>query len=178
MTAKLSRRKALSALASITAAATAVTESATHAVELDAELIALGNRFDELEWQYRFVKGRDRARNKTFSELLEAQQGRILSDEEWKQVLNGIGGQLDQQFGPAIQPDVLDIMDMLDSSQRRIMALPAITLAGLAVKARVARFECERLWDKPVEDLDREQMMARDLIDAVLEFCNRAAASR
>jgi hypothetical protein len=41
---------------------------------------------------------------------------------------------------------------------------------GLAVKARVARFSCEHYWDEPEEDLDWDELMARKLIDAVLDF--------
>jgi hypothetical protein len=178
MTAKLSRRAALTGLASIGAASSAVVPSLTHSAEADAELIALGNRFDELEWQYRFVKERDRPRNQRYSELLKEVRGRPLSIEEWPQALNEIGKQLDQEFGPATKPDLFDIIDMLDAPQRRIMAMPAATLPGLAIKARVTRFACEHFWQKPVDDLDWDQMMARKLIDAVLEFCDRADVAR
>jgi hypothetical protein len=32
-------------------------------------------------------------------------------------------------------------------------------------------FSCERFWDEPEEDLDWDELMARKLIDAVLDFC-------
>ena len=67
--------------------------------------------------------------------------------------------------------DALDILDMMDAPTHRIIALPATTLAGLAVKARVARFSWEHFWDEPEENLDWDELMARELIDAVLDFC-------
>jgi hypothetical protein len=60
----------------------------------------------------------------------------------------------------------------LDAPMRWIMTLPATTLAGLAIKARVARFSCEHLWEEPEEDLDWDELMTRKLIDAVLDFCS------
>jgi hypothetical protein len=98
---------------------------------------------------------RDRPRIERELQLLEAQEP---------------SEKLDEEFGPQGRPDALDILDMVDVPMRRIMALPATTLAGLAVKARVARFSCKHYWDEPEEDLDWNELMARKLIDAVLDF--------
>jgi len=126
------------------------------AASADVELLALGKQFDQLERQYHEVIERDRPRIERELQLLETQEP---------------SEKLDEEFGPQSRPDALDILDMMDAPIRRIMALPATTLAGLAVKARVARFSCELFWDKPEEDLDWDELMARKLIDAVLDFC-------
>jgi hypothetical protein len=84
-----------------------------------------------------------------------------------------VGQELGAEFGPQSRPEALDILDMMDPPMRRIMALPATALAGLAVKARVARFSCEPFWDEPEEDLDWDELVARKLSHAVLEFCGR-----
>ena len=126
------------------------------AASADVELLPLGKQFDQLERQYHEVIERDRPRIERELQLLETQEP---------------SEKLDEEFGPQSRPDALDILDMMDAPIRRIMALPATTLAGLAVKARVARFSCELFWDKPEEDLDWDELMARKLIDAVLDFC-------
>ena len=126
------------------------------AASADVELLALAKQFDQLERQYHEVIERDRPRVERELQLLETQEP---------------SEKLDEEFGPQSRPDALDILDMMDAPIRRIMALPATTLAGLAVKARVARFSCELFWDKPEEDLDWDELMARKLIDAVLDFC-------
>ena len=123
----------------------------------DVELLALGKQFDQFERQYHQVMERDRPRIERELQLLEAQ-------ERCKK--------LNEEFGPQIRPDALDILDMMDAPTHWIMALPPTTLAGLAVKARVARFSCEHLWDEPEEDLDWDELMTRKLIDAVLDFCS------
>ena len=120
------------------------------------ELLALGKQFDQLRRQYHEVMERDRPRIERELQLFEAQEP---------------SEKLDEEFGPQRRPDALDILDRMDAPIRRIMALPATALAGLAVKARVARFSCEHYWDEPEEDLDWHELMARELIDAVLNFC-------
>ena len=122
----------------------------------DVELLALGKQFDRLERQYHEVVERDRPRIERELQLVEAQERPDKVDEE---------------FGPQSRPDALDILDMMDPPTHRIVALPATTLAGLAVKARVARFSWEHFWDEPEENLDWDELMARELIDAVLDFC-------
>jgi len=50
--------------------------------------------------------------------------------------------------GDQAEPHCDDITDAMEAPMRRIMALPATTLAGLAVKARVARFACFDFYEK------------------------------
>jgi hypothetical protein len=113
----------------------------------DAELLALGKQFGRLERQYRQAMERDRPRVERELHLLEAHQ-------------QGVSQQLDAEFGPQSRPDALDILEMMDPPMRRIMALPAATMPGLAVKARVARFSCEPFWDEPKDDLDWDELGA------------------
>lgn len=154
----------------------------------DAELLALGKQFDELYAQYQFVLERDRLRTERNEDLLvelreigrnsgvsDATPEIVIGGEELKGHFDRIGKQLDDEFGPAIKPDSDDVLSLMDAPQRRIMALPAATPAGLAVKARVAWFGCEHYWDQPIDDLDWDQHMARALIDSVLDFCNATA---
>jgi hypothetical protein len=173
---RLSRRSASAPPAS-TATTTATVTAAAVGAGPDAELLGLGKQFDELAWQYRLVEEKNRLRSERYEDLIEAQRRQGHTPEQWEDVLDRIGKQLDEEFGPAIKPDALDILNMLDAPLRRILAFPTATLAGLAVKARVARFGCEDFWDTPAEDLDFDQRMVRELIDAVLDFCNRAARS-
>src|ERR1019366_9066045 len=56
---------------------------------------------------------------------------------------------------------------------RAIVAIPATTIAGLAVKARLAAFANEGCWDDSDEDADWEVLVVRKLVDAVI----RVAAS-
>ena len=126
------------------------------AVALDVELLALGKQFDQLRRQYHEVMERDRPRIERELQLFDAQEP---------------SEKLDEEFGPQSRPDALDILDRMDAPIRRMMALPATTLAGLAVKARVARFSCDHFWDETEEDLDWHELMTRRLIDAVLDFC-------
>jgi hypothetical protein len=126
------------------------------AAALDVELLALGKQFDQLRRQYHEVMERDRPRIERELQLFDAQEP---------------SEKLDEEFGPQSRPDALDILDRMDAPIRRMMALPATTLAGLAVKARVARFSCDHFWDETEEDLDWHELMTRRLIDAVLDFC-------
>src|SRR5215468_10541022 len=112
-TTKLSRRTALAALTAGAAATTAAAIPVSQSAEPDAELLALGKRFDELERQYRFVRERDRPRTERYEELIEANRGRGLTNEGWEQELERIGKQLDEEFGPTITPDGDDILNML-----------------------------------------------------------------
>ena len=87
------------------------------AAALDVELLALGKQFDQLRRQYHEVMERDRPRIERELQLFDAQEP---------------SEKLDQEFGPQSRPDALDILDTMDAPIRRIMALPATALAGLA----------------------------------------------
>jgi hypothetical protein len=52
------------------------------------------------------------------------------------------------------------------------LAASPFVAAGLAIKARVARFACDYYWSKSEEDTDWDKLIARQLIDAVLTFAD------
>jgi hypothetical protein len=62
-----------------------------------------------------------------------------------------------------------DITDAMDEPARKIMALPAVTIAGLAVKAKAAAFACSHFYRaERLRDADWDHQHVRTLIDAVL----------
>jgi hypothetical protein len=55
------------------------------------------------------------------------------------------------------------------------MALQATTTAGLAVKARMARFSCKHFWRETADaNADWDHLVARKLIESVLELAAKA----
>ena len=48
------------------------------------------------------------------------------------------------------------ILTRLDPVERAIMATPACTIAGLAVKARHAAYVMSHCWDEPIDQIDWE----------------------
>jgi hypothetical protein len=59
---------------------------------------------------------------------------RRTTNAEYEELLRKADLQLRLKFGPLTKPCADDISDAMDAPMRRIMALPAITPAGLAVK--------------------------------------------
>jgi hypothetical protein len=56
----------------------------------------------------------------------------------------------------------------MDTLARTIQTLPAASVAGLGVKAKVATINNRYLWDKPLNELDWDQWGSRSLIEANL----------
>jgi hypothetical protein len=63
-----------------------------------------------------------------------------------------------------------DIMARSDLPSRAILAIPATTLAGLAVKARLAKFGASHIWEASDDDAEWDHLVLRNLVDAVLEL--------
>jgi hypothetical protein len=59
------------------------------------------------------------------------------------------------------------LLASMEPIEREIMALPARTMAGLAVKARLAAHIVSNYWDVPLERLDLDARAFRLLVDAV-----------
>jgi hypothetical protein len=57
---------------------------------------------------------------------------------------------------------------MMSPIGHKIMAWPATTFAGLAIKARVVQDACGHYWDESYRDCDWDRQMVRSLIQAVL----------
>jgi hypothetical protein len=67
-----------------------------------------------------------------------------------------------------------DIMNECDPVSRAIMSIPSTTLAGLAVKARLAKYEVSNYWDESDSEVDRDKLTVRKLIDAVIQAASVA----
>jgi hypothetical protein len=70
-------------------------------------------------------------------------------------------------------PSADDITDQMDAPIRRIMALPAYTVAGLAVKARATANACGHMYNSDFNDADWDHMHVRVLIAAVLTMAGQ-----
>ena len=67
-----------------------------------------------------------------------------------------------------------DIANTMCPISLRITALPANTIEGLAVKAKIAKFFCSHFWETESEgDCDWDMLLARKLIESI-----EAAAAR
>ena len=58
----------------------------------------------------------------------------------------------------------------MDPIAREILAVPALTLDGLAIKARVAKWAASDFWTESNEDVDWDKLCVRELIDAVIQM--------
>jgi hypothetical protein len=67
-------------------------------------------------------------------------------------------------------PSTEDISDAMCAVIQGIHALPTLSVAGLRVKAQVAKYVCVRFWDDPDDDADWDKLGARNAIDAVLSL--------
>ena len=185
----ISRRDALRA--GLAVGAVAVLPAATAAAAImpqgdDADLIALGKRFDEA-----------RAINDDHKRRIEAVESeadlppRFDADpERWLNLVRddyeGARAEMDvwlAKHAAASERAGIDVLEakrmefvdhVLDPIVVLICATPARTLAGLVVKARALQFVSD-WWDVPANDLDLENEHARHLIDDMLSIAGRQA---
>jgi hypothetical protein len=165
----LTRRAALTSVAAVAVATIpALAQGGAHS---DAELIELGRQLDELlavqadairRAQPNWDAWKDVLRK--FGERHAAGEGHITNQE-----YIAAGQEVDRQC-PIAFPHPDDVNDAMYPISCRIMALPAHTLAGLAVKAKLAKDGCANFWDKPFDDADWDHKVVRTLIDAVLRL--------
>ena len=136
----------------------------------DAELIALGRRHDLIAQQYVAAVARFTPKWDEHKQLLNdwTRDNPGCSSEEHLKAHNKIADEIGlramEQSGQ--HPD--DFMNESDPIARAILAIPAITVAGLSVKARLAAFGAKGLWDKNDDDADWADLVVRCLIDEVL----------
>jgi hypothetical protein len=160
MTTTTSRRAILAGIAAApTLAAPALADPSA-----DAELLEYGRRFSDLKSKYDIAavlsKPSDDAFDAAMSDLDDDRQ---IGNEEFRELI----ARIDRE-DPQPSPCCDDLSDMMDPIMRTIMALPATTLAGLVVKARVAQDACSHYWNEPERDANWDKLMARKLIEAVL----------
>jgi hypothetical protein len=70
--------------------------------------------------------------------------------------------------------DVEAFLARMEPIERAILAIPAGSMAGVAVKARVAAHVVSNYWDVPSDRLDMDARAFRNLVEAV---CTVAGAS-
>jgi hypothetical protein len=61
------------------------------------------------------------------------------------------------------------ILERLDPIERTIMAAPALTIAGLGVKARHAAYVVSHYWNAPIDKINWDAQAVRLLIEAVCD---------
>jgi hypothetical protein len=165
-------RSAPAAGAGIFAAGTAAT--AVAAATADAELLELGRRMDALTAEYWRIHALDAPWMEAYRALVEdfrrrhkeglAPDGAAFLDEMKK-----IEDRHRQQ-----NPSTNDMTDAMDKPSRRIMALPAFTPAGLAVKARATAFACDHFYrEEELHDADWDHQHVRTLINGVLAMAGQ-----
>jgi hypothetical protein len=136
----------------------------------DAELLALGARLDwliaEEERVYELEAPCRAAFNRVRAEMQA--EDRPHTNEEWNARLQHIDKL--QPPGPSSE----DLLDQMDAPMRRIAALPAHTVAGLAVKARATAVACRYMYSTHFfEDAEWDHMHVRMLVAAVLTMAGQ-----
>jgi hypothetical protein len=110
----------------------------------------------------------DELNSRLQDELHKSEDGVALHERIYDEVgLNALDAQGEH-------PD--DILNRSDAPSRAILAIPATTLAGLAVKARLAKFGASNIWDESDEDADWDHLVLRNLVEAVLELAMTQAS--
>jgi hypothetical protein len=162
MTTTTSRRAVLAGVAALPVATTPALAAVANP---DAELLALGERFDALMKLYDDAEVRSEPYQTAFSrEGAKLAETAPNPDGVWEELCD----RLEREY-PIAYPTCDDVIDLTGEPSRQIMALPAFTPEGLAVKARLARFHCSHFWRVADEEkADWDDLVARKLIDAVL----------
>ena len=136
----------------------------------DAELIELGHQHDLIAQRHAAAVARFRPKWDEHLRLMKDWErdnpGR--SSEEnmsaYHRIANEIGLTAMEQSGQ--YPD--ELLGESEPIARAILAIPAITVAGLSVKARLARFGADGLWDENDDDAEWVDLLVRNVIDAVV----------
>jgi hypothetical protein len=164
------------ALATTTAAGTVIAEpldtDAGAELDADAELMEVGERLialyeRETELQETLAP---------YSEAFDEHMCNVVCKGTDKEHRRKLYDELMQALGPefiAATAEHTRIVEAMDEPERRMFALPARTVDGLALKAVCAAYQNSELWSAPFRDLDREECFFRGLIEAVLVFAGR-----
>lgn len=163
-------RRGLLAVAAAAAIPTVLPVKAAHS---DDALLAYGRELDRCVHDYKTTCARYRP---LWNELSSRLQDEFPKSEDGvtfhERIYDEVGLKaLDDQ---GEHPD--DIINRSDAPSRAILAIPATTLAGLAVKARLAKFGASHIWDESDTDADWDHLVLRNLVDAVLELAMTQAS--
>lgn len=171
MTTQTTRRTVLGGIAAASVIALPATAAEPHP---DAELLAAYRDVLDLEGQFKRAVELSRPYWDVFDRRVKAisRDHQRVTDEQYQAAHDEA-----QTQSPYPTPSPDDLSDKMDKPMRTIMSLPACTPAGLGVKAGLVRLGFEKLWDKPFEDLDWDDMKLRALVDGVLDFASRQAGA-
>jgi hypothetical protein len=171
MSQSTSRRAVLAGAAATTTAT--LPAIAFPAVQPDVELLALGQQLDRLFAMQKVACERYKPQWEAFNREAQKMLATVPnSNEAWWAMWDRV-----EVETPVDYPHPDDIIGAADGPSRAVMALPATTLADLAVKARLAKFTCSEFWTESDEDADWDHLVLRNLIDAVLELAGKAVQS-
>lgn len=164
-------RRALvtTALAGATAiAATAIATRQAASAGADAELLELGKQLDALMARYELAQERWRPHSKAWArELAKMRETVPNSQEAW----DAAWARVDAAY-PIDHETPDDVLAGADDLCLAITELPATTIEGLGVKARLTRFN--RMWDSSWDGGDWEHMAVRQLVEAVEALARNA----
>lgn len=164
ITAVTSRRSLLAGV--IAAAASIPAASPAKGTHPDEALLAYGRELDRCAHDYWTTCAKYRPLWDKLNARLEEERNSETNRASYGQICDEVGlSALDSQ---GEHPD--DVLARSDAPSRAILAIPATTLAGLAVKARLAKFGASHIWDESDADADWDHLVLRNLVDAVLEL--------
>ncbi len=159
-------RRTLFQAAAVTAAASAPGISPAKAKHPDEALLAYGRELDGCAHDYWTALAKYQPLWDKLNARLEEQRESRTNRAAYHQIYDEVGlAALDRQ---GEHPD--NITTRADGPSRAIMAIPATTLAGLAVKARLAKFGASHIWEESYDDANWDHLLLRSLVDAVLEL--------
>lgn len=132
----------------------------------DAELLKAGAEFDRTAKLFADAQERSRPYWEAWEAALKRKREQIglqSVPDEWYEALDE---ELSREY-PIAFPTCDDVANMMDVPMQAILALPAKTAEGLAVKAQVVRWHYSTLWQTPFDDLDLDDRGVRSLVEAV-----------
>ena len=167
MTTSINRRNALTAIAAVPAASLPALTAAAEP-NPDAELLELGRQWDVLADRWWRAREIEEPRDEAFQEKIEEASARANGASLAEQDYRAMWAEAEAAHPPP-SPNCDDLSALMSPLEEQILALPATTIAGLAVKARLAEQHCSDLWsNENDESTDYHDLVARKLIDAVL----------
>jgi hypothetical protein len=138
----------------------------------DAELIELGKKMDEHYRRLEIAEAKNRPLLKEIERRVEQWKAENPSHKVIEQFEARARIREEMNFAP-----VDDMIGEIDPIARDIMAIPAATIVGLSVKARLAKAEIADFWKDSDEDATWDALLMRNLCDAVIDMAARNAAA-
>jgi len=131
-------------------------EQTENGSDTDAELVALGLRFEALSAELAVLQGQESEKPSALTQR---------SDRKGNAVIT-----------PSVQR-IETLLKRLEPIERAIMAIPAMTVAGLGVKARHAAHVLSHYWTDSPERLDWDARAVRRLIESTCILAGVALVS-